>query len=93
MRYQFSVRSLTTAMRLSHGGAYYCYAPLIEFYSAMGTTWPGDSGAWSLANQFSEWAAVVVGADTLSTFAIDARDVSDWLDNCGIVSKGNWSIY
>lgn len=87
-----AVRSLCVAMRISHRGADYCFAPLIELYSPDGTTRPGDSGAWGL-NAKREWASMIVGADTISSFAIDARCVADWIDDCGIVSKGQWTVF
>ncbi|QPC91318.1 hypothetical protein [Mesorhizobium sp. INR15] len=91
--YRFGVRSLCIAMQLGLNSVDYCYSPLIELYSPAGTTWPSDSGAWGLTNQFSEWATVMVGADSVSSFAIDARDAADWIDTCGIVSAGAWSVY
>lgn len=93
-RHRFNVRSLCIAMRLTVGSQDFCYAPLVELYSRSGTTWSGDSGAWGMKNQQSEWAAMVAGADSISTFAFDARDVGQWIGNCGFIPSGSqWSVH
>lgn len=90
-RYRFGVRSVAIAMQLGLGGISFCYSPMIELHSPAGTTWPSDSGAWGLTRQFSEWGAVVVGADSVSSFAMDARDASAWIDTC--IGANTWSVH
>ena len=89
---RFTVRSLCIAMNISHGGNSYCFAPLVELYSLSGTTQRGDSGSWGIKGG-TDWATMIAGADSISSFAFDARDVAQWIDGCGSVTPGAWSVY
>lgn len=87
---RFTLRSLCIAMDVLQSGTSFCFAPLIELYSSSGTTQPGDSGSWGTKS--GDWATMVVGADAISSFAIDARNVAQWIDGCGSVTAGNWFV-
>jgi hypothetical protein len=89
---RFAVRSLCIAMAIADSGTDYCFAPLVELYSGSGTTRSGDSGAWGVKNG-TDWATTIVGADSISSFAFDARDVASWIDASGVVTGGGWTVH
>ena len=84
-RLDFTVRSLAIAMSLKSGSDLNCFSPLVEMFPDTVTTNLGDSGAWGLKNAGTEWATMVVGADSVSSFGTDARDVHRWIEsNAGL---------
>lgn len=80
-RLDFTVRSVAIAMSVKSGSSASCFSPLVEMYPDTGTTNAGDSGAWGLKNAGSEWATMVIGADSVSTFGTDARDIHQWIES------------
>ena len=86
----YAVRSLCIASTLTLGSNRYCYSPLVELYAPSGTTGRGDSGSWGV-NVSSQWSTMTVGADTVSTFAMDARDVEGWINASGTFSSA-WHV-
>lgn len=88
---RFSVRSLCYAMNIQQSGVSFCFAPLLELFSGAGTTRPGDSGSWVVKD--GAWAGMVVGADQVTSFAIDARRIAPWIDASRVVQQGAWSVW
>lgn len=89
---RFVVRSLCYVMAISDAGIDYCFTRLVELYSQAGTTTAGESGSWGLTGA-NEWATMTVGADSISTFGIDARNTGTWVGASQALGTGCWSVY